>query len=194
MSRVRRLWIIAACALPLSQLGHALAAFIRYGAIVPPGSRHAYFGAELEVSAAALGAGLLAALLVVGAARRLGGRPLRGRAWPLGWLLLGLAALQLELYLVQEVAEGSTSIDVAVRGLVGQLPVALVASLALHWLSIRLGPAVRRLRRRVPVALVRLAPRPEARLPELLPVTPPARRADRRLSRAPPSILLIPQT
>src|SRR5579871_3841417 len=86
--RVRRLWIIAACALPLSQLGHALASFVRYGSVVPPGRGHAYFASDLEVSAAAVGAALLVALLVVGAARRLNGRPLRGRAWPLAWIFL----------------------------------------------------------------------------------------------------------
>lgn len=189
MSRVRRLLVVAVVALPLSQLGHALAAYIRYGALLAPGRAHAYFAADLEASAALLGGALLAALAIVGGARRLSGAPLRGRGWPLGWLFLGLAGLQLELYLAQELLEGATTIDVALRGLAGQLPVAAVAAVALRWLSVRLGPAVRRLRRPVTAALAQLAPVPSAAPPTLAGVFLPVRLSPATPSRAPPFLL-----
>jgi hypothetical protein len=189
MSRVRPLLVVALVALPLSQLGHALAAYLRYGAPLAPGRAHAYFSADLEVSAVVLGGALLAALAIVGGARRLSGAPLRGRGWPLGWLFLGLGAFQLELYLVQELVEGSTTFDVALRGLAGQLPVAAVAAVALRWLSVRLGPAARRLRRPVAAALAQLVPAPDAAPPALLGAFLSVRLSREGPSRAPPRLL-----
>lgn len=192
MSRARRLLLIAACALPLSQVGHALATYLRYGALLAPGRGHSYFAADLEASVTVLGGALLAALAIVASARRMTGSPLRGRGWPLGWIFLGLASLQLELYLVQELAEGSTTLDVAVRGLIGQVPVAAVAAMALRWLSIRLGPAVRRLRRPLMAALTRLVPEPDAAPWVAARVRISGPLARRHPSRAPP-ILLVSQ-
>jgi hypothetical protein len=189
MSRARRLLVVAAVAAPLSQLGHALGAYLRYGRLLAPGGAHGYFAADLEASAALLGVALLTALAIVAGARRLSGRPLRGRGWPLGWIFLGLAGLQLEIYLVQELAEGATTMDVAVRGLAGQLPVAAVAALALRWLSVRLGPAVRRLRRPVTSVLVHLVPVPDAAPPALADVLVAAASRRRSPSRAPPTLL-----
>lgn len=189
VSRARPLFVVAAVAVPLSQLGHALGTYLRYGQLMAPGRAHGYFAADLEASAAILGGALLTALAIVGGARRLSGAPLRGRGWPLGWIFLGLAALQLELYLVQELAEGATTIDVAVRGLIGQVPLAFVAALALRWLSVRLGPAVRRLRRPITAALARLVPAPEA-VPATFALALPSGAPQRRApSRAPPTLL-----
>jgi hypothetical protein len=189
MSRVRRLLVVAAVAVPLSQVGHALAAYLRYGAPLAPGRAHSYFFADLEVSVTLLGGALLAALAIVGAAKRLSGGELRGRGWPLGWLFLGLGALQLELYLTQELVEGATTVDVAVRGLAGQLPVAAVAAIAVRWLSVRLGPAVRRLRRPISAALAQLVPTPEAAPPTFAGAFLPGRLSRQGPSRAPPLLL-----
>jgi len=160
MRRARRLWVIALCAIPLSQLGHLLAAQLRTpGTGLAGGPRHAYFAAGLEGSLAVLGAALVAALVTIAAARRLNGRaPRAGAGWPLAWVVLALAATQLEIYFVQELLEGSSSFDAARYGLAGQLPVALVAALALRHLSATLGPAVRVLRRLPALPVLALAP------------------------------------
>jgi len=159
MRRTRRLWVVGLAALPLSQLGHLLAAQLHHPGGGPTGARHAYFAATLELSLALLGAALLAGLLTLAAARRLGGRPLRaGEGWPLAWLVLALAAAQLEIYFVQELLEGSSSYDAARFGLAGQLPVALLAAFAIRHLSARLGPAVRLLRRLPRLPIATLAP------------------------------------
>ncbi|HEX6512536.1 MAG TPA: hypothetical protein VF157_09580, partial [Chloroflexota bacterium] len=72
--------------------------------------------------------------------------------------VLALAAAQLEIYFVQELLEGSSSFDAARYGLAGQLPVALLAGLALRHLSARLGPALRVLQRPPALAVATLAP------------------------------------
>jgi hypothetical protein len=186
MKRARRLWVVALCAVPLSQLGHAISMELRAPGFPAAGLRHAYLAATLEGSLALLGGGLLAALVAVATARRLAGRPLRGRGgWPLAWLVLALAAAQLEIYFMQELLEGSSSYDAARYGLAGQLPVALVAALALRWLSTRLGPALQTLRARPRFLLPALTPGPVARLAPA-PVAFSGRRPRRRAGRAPP--------
>lgn len=161
MIRLRRLVIVGALALPLSQVGHALASALRGAGAVQPGAAHSYFASDLAASSAALLAVAAAAAAVLVAARAARGGPLpraRRNAWPVLWTFLALAGLQLELYLLQELLEGSTTIDVAWRGLIGQLPVAAIAALVIQGLSTRLGPAGRELRRRLAVGLTRLEP------------------------------------
>ena len=178
--------MIALCALPLSQLGHALAAQLHAPGSAPAGPRHAYFAATLEGSLALLGAALLAGLITVAAARRLnGGAPRAGGGWPLAWILLALTAAQLEIYFVQELLEGSSSVDAARYGLAGQLPVALVAALALRHLSARLGPALRVLRRLPALPLIALVPTPPPAV-FALPVLRGAADPGLRPGRAPP--------
>lgn len=189
MPRGRRLLAVAVLAVPLSQVGHALAGLAFEGTLLPPGARHGYFGATLEASAIVLAGALVPALVALALARRPGRRSRRVRAWPALWLFLGLVALQLELYLVQELAEGNSSADVAVRGLAGQVPVAALAALAVSWISARLRPALRRLRRPLLSPAVRLVPVPAERHP-----APPALLAARRprrawAPRAPPRLL-----
>ncbi|HEX6547639.1 MAG TPA: hypothetical protein VF134_02730 [Candidatus Dormibacteraeota bacterium] len=161
MSRPRRLAGAVALALPLSQLGHALASALRHGGNpLEPGAAHRYFALDLGTVLAVLAVTLLACGMVLAAARRASGRTVvrRRSAWPLLWLFLGLAALQLELLLVQELLEGATTADVAWRGLAGQLPVAALGAVVMHWLSARLGPAVRAVRARAWAQLVALTP------------------------------------
>lgn len=129
-------------ALPLEQLGHALASVLNRGSVLEPGAAHSYLAGTVEAAATITGGALLAALIPVALARRAHGRMPRGSAWPFLLLLLGLASIQLELFLAQELAEGGRSLDIVVRGLEGQLPVALVGALVLHWLSARVGPAL----------------------------------------------------
>jgi hypothetical protein len=112
--------------------------------------------------------------------------PRAGEGWPLAWVVLALAATQLEIYFVQELLEGSSSYDAASYGLAGQLPVALVAALALRHLSATLGPALRVLRRLPALPVVAaVAPAPPAAL-SALSVLRGSRHPGLRLGRAPP--------
>jgi hypothetical protein len=178
--------VVALCAIPLSQLGHLLAAQLRAPGIGPAaGPRHAYFATTLEGSLALLGGALLAGLITIAAARRLsGGAPRAGEGWPLAWVVLALAAAQLEIYFVQELLEGSSSYDAARFGLAGQLPVALVAALALRYLSATLDPALRVLRRSG-LSVISLTPVP-LRAVFVLPALAGSRRPGLRPGRAPP--------
>lgn len=187
MSRARRLLVLSVLAVPLSQVGHSLASLARDGSPLAPGGRHGYFGVALELSATLVAGTFLAALLAVVLARR-PGRPLRGRGWPLAWVFLGLSAFQLELYLIQELIEGSSTIDVALRGLAGQLPVAAAAAVAVHWLSGRLRPALRRLRHRLLAVIVQLIPAPDRWEFTLPPPLRVARDGGLAGPRAPPAL------
>lgn len=182
----RRRWLLSAglLGLPLSGLGHAIAYVCRYG---PRGLSlqgqgvHAYFPDTFALCAAALGAVLVAGLVVggighVALGRGAGRRPMpRRRALD---LILVVAAVQLQVYVVQETVEALRSgvqLDVPWLlamlgwGLAGQLPVAALAGLGLSWLSARFEPALARLR-----SLCR-ACRPAATVP--VPVAVPVRPA-----------------
>lgn len=181
----RYLFGAAGLAIPLSQVGHSLAYLMRYG---PAGFRletegvHAYFPAMLRSSGLALGLFLLAALLVIG-----GGRLLLGRGLGLSLhrhrivdLLVVGAVVQLDLYLVQESLEALAAHEVYSFtllgtiigwGLVGQLPVAALAALALGWLSARLEVSLQGLRTAWALALRPLSPVPAVPVRILPPVT-----------------------
>ncbi|HSS60654.1 MAG TPA: hypothetical protein VLK30_04260 [Candidatus Limnocylindrales bacterium] len=150
-----------------SQAGHLLAFQLRYGSAaqqLQSAGAHAYFPSVVKTGLG-LGAGFfLLALLVVGAARLLAGRRLETTAPPS--LLRSVALLfwiQLACFVVQESAEsaaGAAPTSPAVLllwGTAGQLPVALVAAVALRWLAVRVGPALASLRARL-VATLQLAP------------------------------------
>ena len=139
-----------------SQAGHLLAYVLRYGAgaiQVQSSGAHAYFPAIVKTGLGAAAAVALIALLVVGFARVAAGRPIaREHAPSLLRLFAVLYTLQLAFFVVQEAAEsawtGAPSTSPAVLllwGTAGQMPVALVAALALRWLAMRLGPAIAQL-------------------------------------------------
>jgi hypothetical protein len=153
-------WLAASLAgIACAPLGHLLAYRVRFGAEAgheQSSGVHAYFPVLVATLTAGLGAALLASLLVVGAARlaagrRRGERP--GPRWPVTDLLAVLFTIQLGVFLALEVAEalaaGSpvpSAPELLLWGTLGQLPVALLAAVALSWLSPRLAVAVRRLR------------------------------------------------
>jgi hypothetical protein len=158
--RPRRL---AALAMPIvvlaaSQVGHLLASELRHGprALGPDSSgAHAYVPALTTVALGAAGGAVLAALLVVAAARMpWSGRSVPGRVRRVSALDLSAAlfALQLAIFLGQEtveaVAGGSAPPDgtsLLLWGCLGQLPVALVAGVVLSWVGGRFEVAVERL-------------------------------------------------
>jgi hypothetical protein len=130
----------------LSQPGH-LAAYLghfgRRGLAIESQGVHGYFPSLLGSSLVLLGMVVLGALVVLAAGRLLRGRP-RARGVPIGALLLVLLLVQLNVYAVQEMLEltaGGQPLTVSALGgiagwgLVGQLPLALTAALALSLLS-----------------------------------------------------------
>ena len=177
MSRLDRRSVVVAllAAAPLSQLGHQLAYLLHYGqaAGAQQGSGvHAYFPSLLQAGATALGAALLAGLLVVALARLMIG--IRNDRVPSGGvpvlpLLLLLLGVQLAVYCGQELLEfrlagltAPASGLILGWGLAGQLPVAALAALGLSWLTAGVVRAVQRLRVSRPVAVL---PRQEQSLP-----------------------------
>lgn len=151
----------AALGVPLSEAGHLLAYFARFGeqgvALQTQGV-HSYLPGLLQLCGGGVGLLLLGALLVLGLGRLLGGKGgtvERSVSQPARDLLLVMAVVQLDIYIVQEMLETLAAHQVVTFGLIfsiigwglaGQLPVAIVAALGLSWLSIRLHVAVERLR------------------------------------------------
>jgi hypothetical protein len=160
----RTVLIAALAAIPLAQFGHLLAYLLRFGphAIVPQGSGvHHYFPTLLTSGAAALGAALLAGLLLIALARFMVGvrnDRVPGGGRPVLPLLLVLLAIQLGVYWGQELAEcAAAGLNSPAPGLVlgwglaGQLPVAALAAFGLSWLTARVEQAVAKLRTARPV-------------------------------------------
>ncbi|SRR5581483_73080 len=192
MRRLAPVLVLPALAVPLSQAGHALAtALTERGAFIESGPAHRYFAADLQVSLLVLGGLLLGAAVVLGAAAvRAGGRLGYRRGWPIPLTFLALAAFQLEIYLFQELAEGSRAADLAGHGLAGQLPIALAAAVVVAWVSARWRRAVRVLARRPSIELVALACPPAAAPLLSQPQRHDAPRHRRTRPRAPPAALL----
>jgi len=172
-------WLaVPAVGLASSQLGHLVAYQARYGRDAlrqQSVGDHLYFPAVAGSFAALLAAALIAGLLALGAARLLLGRR-RGlrsasRA-PLLDLVAVLFTFQLGVFLVQEVGEALlTGLTpdappmLFLWGSLGQLPVALLAALALSWLSARLEAAIEELGARLRAA-PRRPPVPAGRRPQ----------------------------
>lgn len=181
----RSVLVALLAAAPLSQLGHLLAYFLHYGpaaAAQQSSGVHAYFPSVLQAGATALGAALLAGLLVVALARFMVG--IRNDRVPSGGvpvlpLLLVLLSVQLAVYCGQELLEfrlaglAAPALGVILGwGLAGQLPVAVLAAFGLSWLTARIVRAVRRLRDPSPVSILpREAP---SLLPDWRPTCAPA--------------------
>lgn len=151
---MKRCAAVLLLALPLSQLGHGLVYWLRYGRMALPRQTtgaHAYFPSVVGPATLLLAGTLLASLLLIGLSRRLvalRGAPRPSSAWPLLPLVLALCLLQVGIFAAQELGEGiSLSAAVFAYGLAGQTPVAIAGALALSWLSVRVLRAVRALRR-----------------------------------------------
>jgi hypothetical protein len=145
----------------MAQVGHVLSYALHYGGsagAIQSSGAHAYFPELLKASLGVLAAGLLATLLLIGAGRILVGERLgyeRRAGFPFLDLALACFCFQLDVYVSQEVVEaivGGQALSpqllatVCAWGLVGQAPLALLAALALHWLSMRLDLVLGELR------------------------------------------------
>lgn len=151
---------MATLALPLSQLGHLVAYFFRYGGDgLLRGSQgvHAYLPDLLRLAAGAVGGALLLSLLVVALGRLALGRGLgleSGAREPMLHLFVVAAAVQLDVYIAQETIEAlvaGRSLDwtflrsLLIFGAAGQFPLSLLAAAVVRWLSIRLRVVARAL-------------------------------------------------
>ena len=138
--RARSVLFVAALAFPLAEVGHTVA----YGLRVSSTGAHSYFPTVLGAAGALAGGALVAALAVLVLAKVVAGATPRRRPWSFSLLFSGLLTIQLAVFLVQEGLEADALPGTATLavGLLAQQPVALVAALALRWLSARLGPAL----------------------------------------------------
>ncbi|OLC68122.1 MAG: hypothetical protein AUG06_09925 [Actinobacteria bacterium 13_1_20CM_2_65_11] len=152
-----------------SQAGHLLAYQMRFGAAaqqVQSTGAHSYFPLLVKTTLGAIAAAVLAGLLLVGLARVLGGRRVRPVSRPsFVGLLAVLFTIQLAVFAGQEVVEAliagspvGSAPDLLLWGALGQLPVAVIATLALRWLGAHVESAVGSIRDAV--AALRAAPLP----------------------------------
>ena len=136
-----------------SQAGHLVAYQIRFGAAaqqVQSSGAHGYFPGVAKTALGAVAATLVAGMLLVGLARILSGRRERSVSKPSYVSILAfLFSIQLAVFAAQEVAEGliaqstiGSAPQLLLWGTLGQLPIAVVAALALRWLSARVESAV----------------------------------------------------
>jgi hypothetical protein len=199
---VRLLGLLAFGAL-LAQAGHLIAYQIEFGATaqaVQSQGAHSYFPGFAKTSLGIVAVLVLGSLLLIGAARLLPGRPLvvisRGPSYIS--LLAILFTVQLACFIAQETTESlaageavPSALNLIFLGSAGQLPVAILAALALKWLAIRVEAAVLTLRAEpavrlsVGAAILQLIP-----LPELAPVSALAGSCPTvYIKRGPPAIL-----
>jgi hypothetical protein len=143
-----------------SQAGHLLAYQIRFGVAaeqIQSSGAHTYFPLVAKTALGAVASVLIAGLLLVGLARILSGRREQSATGPSYVSLLAfLFSIQLAVFAAQEVAEGliahttiGTAPQLLLWGTLGQLPIAVVAALALRWLATRVKSAVGAIRETV---------------------------------------------
>jgi hypothetical protein len=175
---IRLLGLLAFGAL-LAQAGHLIAYQLEFGAAaqaVQSQGAHAYFPGFAKTSLGIMAATVLGGLLLVGLARLLPGRVVvmtnRGPSYLS--LLSILFTIQLVCFIAQETIESlaaregmPSAINLIFLGSAGQLPVAVLAALALKWLAVRVRAAVLTLRAELVVRLsvdapiLQLIPLPE---------------------------------
>ena len=154
---MKRIAAVVGVAIAGSQAGHLLAYEVRFGSAaqqLQSTGAHAYFPVLVKTFLGTAAFALIASLFLIAFARLAAGRSIERQSAP---SLLRLASvlytLQLALFVVQESIEGSSAGEMVLWGLLGQLPVALIAAVALRWLLARLGPALARIGRRSELVL-----------------------------------------
>ena len=175
-----------------SQAGHLVAYQLRYGQAahrLQGSGAHLYFPVMVKTGLGLAAVAMLLALVLVGFARLAAGRPIPAdNAPPFVRLLAILFSLQLTFFVVQEMLETAVAGAAAsspgvllLWGTAGQLPVAVVAALALRWLLVRVAPALHQLSLHVDPAW---RPAPYATVPVLRPVAADVAVSTERLTRA----------
>jgi hypothetical protein len=161
-----------------SQAGHLLVYGLIYGpaaAQVQSTGAHGYFPTLVKTGFGLTAVFLLLALGAVGLARVLAGRRVPAAPAPTFARLVALLfCLQLTFFIVQEsleMAAGGPATSPAALllwGSLGQLPVAVLAALALRWVAVEVAPAVASALRpmagasRLVLSLVAISVRPPA--------------------------------
>lgn len=166
---IRLLGLLAFGAL-LAQAGHLIVYQLEFGAAaqtVQSQGAHAYFPGFAKTSLGIVAASVLGGLLLIGFVRLLPGRPVvvtsRGPSYVS--LLAILFTIQLACFIAQETIESlaageaaPSALNLIFLGSAGQLPVAILAALALKWLAIRVEAALVTLRADLVVRLSVEAP------------------------------------
>jgi len=165
-----------------AQAGHLLAYDLRFGAAaqqMQASGAHAYFPLFVKTALGAAAMLLLAALLVIGAARAVARGP-RPRAASGGGpsfvnLLATVFTLQLAWFMAQEMAEALAAglpppgaENLLLWGMLGQLPMALVSATVLVWLGRRVEAAIAQLGSVAPASVQLLFTVPPALQPVAL--------------------------
>lgn len=137
-----------------SQLGHAVAFFLKYG-FAAAGRQtsgvHGYFPTLSAALSALVGGGLMAALILLATVRLVDSAPIgyrRRRATRVFDILPTLFVAQLATFVCQEMIETLAAggpipsvIELLFWGAIGQLPAALLAAFVVSWLSARIEAA-----------------------------------------------------
>jgi len=110
---------------------------------------HGYFPALTKTAFGLTAVFMLLALAAVGLARVMAGRRVQTAPAPsFGRLVAMLFCLQLTFFVVQESVEmaagapATSAPALMLWGSLGQLPVAVLAALALRWIAVRVAPAI----------------------------------------------------
>jgi hypothetical protein len=150
-------------ALAGSQAGHLLSYRLHFGAAaqqVQSSGAHAYFPLLARTSLGIAATVLLASLFLIGLARMVAGQSSVRAASTTTFLglLAALFTIQLACFAVQEIGEAlmaqvplASPADLLLWGALGQLPTAVVAAMALGWISTRFEAAVDEIRRVIAV-------------------------------------------
>lgn len=150
---MRRVGLLVGLAVVGSQAGHVIAYAARYGAAaqqIQSTGAHAYFPWAAKTMLGVAAVGLLMTLLVLAMARILagGGRRIAGGPSFINLFAI-LFTVQLVLFVTQEAVEAAVAAapansdsSVALWGMLGQLPAAALAALALSWLWSRVEAAL----------------------------------------------------
>jgi hypothetical protein len=159
--RWSRLLALIGCGALASQAGHLLIYQLQYGSAalsVQSQGAHAYFPIFARTSLGLGAVAILAGLLIIGASRILTVRPgTKIARYPSYFSSLSvLFTIQISCFVVQETIESlvagapvASPAYLLLLGSVGQLPVAVLAALALRWLSVQVEEAVMTLRQAV---------------------------------------------
>ena len=199
---VRLLGLLAFGAL-LAQGGHLLAYQLEFGAAAQTAQSqgaHAYFPLLAKSSLGVVATAVVVSLLLIGIARFLPGRPvvITGNGPSFITLLSVLFTTQLFCFVAQETIESLAAgaavpsvLNLVLVGSAGQLPIALVAALALKWLAVRVDAALLTLRAELAVRFASVVPASLLRpLPALVPVSVLAETCPTAyIKRGPPAIL-----
>ena len=152
-----------------SQLGHLITYFVRFGSgalAAQSTGAHAYYPSVGVLAGGLGGATVLFALAAIALARLIAGRAAGLRVtsgWRIWELFAALFTIQLAIYAGQETMESvlanapvAGALVLILLGSIGQLPAALIAAVAISWISKRFTGAVAVLRAAIRPRVIRL--------------------------------------